>query len=332
MTGLNITPNFDEDPWELVWGQPYIDADRLSLAMKRELLHRETMDFRTRLLIRDSVRALESFWGKKRFFKWLKESHVESKVQKILHEDFGEEGFHNIGSRLVANIKKAQLEQIFDILSRNLHSPVEVYIAGAITTLMAGLTARPTDGIDFVDDIPSEIRSNRDSIDQIASKYGFMLGHLQSHYLPTNWQARRQFVGDFGKLRVYFVDPYDIFVSKLASKKEKHIEDLRVLAEKLDKNEIKKRLILDGKVFLENQFDRATIEENWHFIFREFLFPSDDKQSESYSRSAVAWKETTAPSSVSYEIVIGLQQTSQSSTYSCAPADRSSSIVISSQQ
>ena len=276
MSGLNFTSNFEDDPWELIWGQPYIDADRLSLAMQRELLSKGTMDFRTRLLIRDSVKALESFWGQKRFFKWLKESQVESIVQKILQEDFGDEGFHNIRSRLVANIKKAQLEQIFDILGRKLQAPIEVYIAGSIPTLIAGLTARPTDDIDFVDEIPIEIRENRESVNQIANKYGFMLGHVQSHYLPSNWQARCQFMGEFGKLRVYFVDSYDIFVSKLASKKEKHLDDLRVLAEKLDKNEIKKRLLIDGKVFLDSPFDRPTIEENWQFIFRELLFSGSD--------------------------------------------------------
>jgi SAM-dependent methyltransferase len=47
---------------------------------------------------------------------------------------------------------------------------------------------------------------------------------VQSHDLPVNWKNRRQWPGDFGALRVFVVDEYDIFVSNLSSKLEKHKE------------------------------------------------------------------------------------------------------------
>ena len=48
------------------------------------------------------------------------------------------------------------------------------------------------------------------------------------------------------------VDVMDIFVRKLSSKQEKHQQDLRVLANNLNKEEIKSRLLGDGKPFLED--------------------------------------------------------------------------------
>jgi hypothetical protein len=67
---------------------------------------------------------------------------------------------------------------------------------------------------------------------------------------------------------------YDIFVSKLSSKKEKHQKDLRVLALKLDKETAMHRLLNDGKAFLDDPKLRPQILESWRFIFQEPLFPS----------------------------------------------------------
>ena len=73
-------------------------------------------------------------------------------------------------------------------------------------------------------------------------------------------------------MRVYVVDEYDIFVSKLSSKKEKHQSDLGVLALELDKETALHRLLNDGKSFLDDPKLRPQILENWRFIFQEPLF------------------------------------------------------------
>jgi hypothetical protein len=140
--------------------------------------------------------------------------------------------------------------------------------------MIQGLTARPTDDIDIVNEVPAEIRKQVDILKRIRAEYGLALGHVQSHYLPANWQQRRRFLGDFGGLHVYLADVVDIFVSKLSSKQEKHKQDLRVLAKNLNKEEIERRLHGDGKAFLEDPFLRPQIEENWKFVFQEPL-PSE---------------------------------------------------------
>ena len=64
-------------------------------------------------------------------------------------------------------------------------------------------------------------------------------------------------------------------MSKLSSKKEKHQLDLRVLALKLDRDVARRRLLTDGKAFLDDPKLKPQIEENWRFIFREPLFTDE---------------------------------------------------------
>src|SRR5262249_6135492 len=146
----------------------------------------------------------------------------------------------------VAGIEQRQIEQVFRLLGKQVHERVEVTIAGSIPTVIGGMTARPTDDIDIVDEVPSAIREQHELLREIKNMFGLILGHVQSHYLPNRWQIRRHFLGDFGGIRVYTADAYDIFVGKLSSKQKKHQEDLRVLATQLDKETIRQRLLTDG--------------------------------------------------------------------------------------
>ena len=260
------------DPWRLVWGQPYIDSRTLAAAIEQDLLRDSNPDFRTRLLVRDAAVAMRSYWGSRKFSQWLEASPVGPRIRAILDEDLGETGFPAIRRRLVDSIDLIQIGQIFEMLGRGIHGPVEVHIAGSIPTLIKGLTVRPTGDIDFVDEVPAEIRSQRAALRKIETEFGLKMGHVQAHYLPAHWQDRRHWLGEYGGLRVYVNDEYDIFVSELSSKKEKHQKDLRVLALKLDKETARHRLLNDGKAFLDDPKLRPQILENWRFIFQELLF------------------------------------------------------------
>ena len=259
------------DPWALVWGQPYIAAPHLARAIETDLLKNPDPDFRTRLLIRDAGRAIKSFWGRERFAHWLKGSSVGDKIDALLREDLGRPGFRNIRRRLVENVNQTELQQVLDLLGRAVKNDVVVDIAGSIPTLLANLTARPTDDIDIVNEIPLEIRRQRAVLRTIKAEFGLSFGHVASHYLPANWEERKHLLGAFGGLRVYLVDCYDIFVSKLSSKQEKHKQDIRIMAKGLDKGIAKERLLSNGQGFLREATLRRQIEENWRFIFQEPL-------------------------------------------------------------
>src|ERR1700687_5531446 len=75
------------DPWELVWGQPYIDSEALAAAIEDDLQRPSRPDFRTRLLVRDAADAIKSFWGSARFARWLKNSPVAGAIREIIQED-----------------------------------------------------------------------------------------------------------------------------------------------------------------------------------------------------------------------------------------------------
>jgi len=181
-------------------------SQTLAAAIEQDLGRNAEPDFRTRLLVRDATTAIRSFWGSRRFARWLAESPVGPRIRTILKEDFGQLGFSTIRRRFVDTIDDSQLCQIFDMLGRNIPGRVEVHIAGSIPTLIKGLTARPTIDIDIVDEVPAEIRRQRTILRKIKTDFGLTLGHMQSHDLPAHWQNRRQWLGDFGGLRVYVVE------------------------------------------------------------------------------------------------------------------------------
>ena len=290
LPALNEQSSQVQDPWELIWCKPYIDATRLATAIEHDLQNTPTPDFRTRLLVRDACRAIKAFWGRKKFTNWIKVSPAGAKITAILQEKLGRIGYVNIQRRLVASIDATQLGQIFDLLGRRIHDRIEVNIAGSIPTLIQGLTARPTTNIDFVNNTPTEIRRQRSTVGEIKKTYGLALRPVQSHYLPANWEQRKSHLGDYGGLRVYLVNEYDIFVSKLSSQQEKHKEDLRVLADQLDKEKAKHLLSTDGKSFLDNPRLRSPIEVNWRFIYQEPLEPPTPQTE---SRGARLAKEIT---------------------------------------
>src|SRR5438128_2178465 len=109
------------DPWELVWGQPYINAARLAAAIETDLERLSDPDFRTRLLTRDGLRALRRFWGQKPFRHWLAQSSAGKKMQTILREKLGKPGFHSIGRRLVASVHLRDLQQVLQLLGERIH-------------------------------------------------------------------------------------------------------------------------------------------------------------------------------------------------------------------
>src|SRR5947209_2067287 len=124
------------DPWELVWGQPYIDCDTLAAAIEDDLIRSPQADYRSRLLIHDAARAIRSYWGPGRFNRWIGKSPVGHKIQSILHEQFPEQGFPNIRRRLVTAVKSEVVERIFELLGQGVPERVEVHIAGSIPTLI----------------------------------------------------------------------------------------------------------------------------------------------------------------------------------------------------
>src|SRR4051812_39112423 len=100
----------EPDLWSLTSGQPEIDPDRLAAAVEREASG-EQLDFRTRLLIRDSVEALADWWGSQRLNTWLGRSPAKDRIHSILAEDLGPAGFPSLRSRLIQQTRPDSILQ-----------------------------------------------------------------------------------------------------------------------------------------------------------------------------------------------------------------------------
>lgn len=137
--------------------------------------------------------------------------------------------------------------------------------------ILPGLLARRTEDIDIVNEVPAELRSEVHLLETLAQRYGLILTHFQSHYLPQGWLQRVHSQESFGQLQVFLIDPYDIFLSKLFSARLKDRDDLRVLARQLDKSIIIRRFHDTAQALLATPGLHEKAEQNWYVLYGEVL-------------------------------------------------------------
>src|SRR4051794_4212968 len=118
-----------DDLWDLTARGAEIDADKLAKAV--EAAAAEENDFRTRLLIRDSIHALENHWGKLEVQKWLGTSSMKDGIERICKSvaDVPEEdGFPSLRSRIVKATRKEDLIVFLRELSALTREPTDLFI------------------------------------------------------------------------------------------------------------------------------------------------------------------------------------------------------------
>src|SRR5687767_14286807 len=100
------------DLWSLVRGRPQIDPNDLADAVAHQAAE-EPLDYRTRLLIRDSVDALREYWGEQRLAQWLDECSAHDKIESICGDEFDEVGFPSLRKRLMDKTEPDTIRQYF---------------------------------------------------------------------------------------------------------------------------------------------------------------------------------------------------------------------------
>jgi hypothetical protein len=258
------------DLWRLVWGRPFIDPRALAEALEQTAC-RDDLDFRTRLLVRDSADALEGYWGREQWQAWLRASPGRARIEGVREEDLGEPGFPLLREALMEPTTPEAIRQFLRELGTHLHRPVRVVIGGAVALILPGHLSRATQDIDVVDEVPAEVRAERAVLDNLARRYLLYLTHFQSHFLPAGWQERVHTLEPFGRLSVSLVDPLDVFLSKLFSKRTKDLDDLRVLLPQFDRATIVRRLREDCASLLADVYLRPAAERNWYILTGETL-------------------------------------------------------------
>jgi hypothetical protein len=259
------------DLWTLTWGRPHVDPDALAAALEREVDTTSDLDFRTRLLIRDSVHALGRCWGRAQVDEWLGRLASRQRIEEILRSDLGPVGFPSLGERVMKSVDPERVLEYLRTLGMRVNQPARLAIGGSIALLLAGRLSRPTEDIDVVDEVPADIRSQHELLANLAARFGLQLTHFQSHYLPAGWENRVHHLGAFGSLQVVLVDALDIFMSKLFSPRDKDLDDLRMLKGQWDKGRLTERLLDTTAALLAEPGLRKHAESNWYVLYGEPL-------------------------------------------------------------
>jgi len=259
-----------KDLWSLVKYRPQVDPDDLADAVRNQASE-ESLDYRTRLLIRDSVEALRSYWGEGRVQEWLRGCPTRDRIESICGEQFERPGFPSLGDRLVEKTDPEDIRNYLRELGSKVARPLVLYVGGSVALIMPGHLSRATDDIDVVDEVPAELRSQHSLLRDLESRYGLKLAHFQRHYLPMGWEHRVHFLDTFGSMRVYLLDRYDIFLSKLFSIRTKDLDDLRALVKDLDKEMLVHKLKDTTGSMLAAPDLRKRAEQNWYILFGEPL-------------------------------------------------------------
>jgi hypothetical protein len=259
-----------QDLWSLTRGLPWVDASDLAAAIEDQVA-RCDLDFRSRLLIRDSLDALQQHWGEPRLRDWLVSSAFGERIRAIWREDLGEPGFPSLRRRIVDKTTPEGIREYLRELGQVLHRPLKVFIAGSGALILQNHLQRPTEDIDIVDEVPAELRSQQKLLDDLEQRFGLHLGHVQSHYFPSGWQNRVHSQAPLGRLEVYLLDVHDIFLSKLFSQRERDRDDLRALARQLDKTVLERKLRETARAFLADKYLRPHAEHNWYILYGEAL-------------------------------------------------------------
>lgn len=266
---MSVAP---QDLWSLTFGRSQIDPEQLAAALEREAA-RESLDYRTRLLIHDSMDGLARHWGPERFEAWLAASGARSPLEEIRRFPFEECGFPSLPDRIMEPVHPQIVHQYLRDLGQRLQHGARLELGGSIALILNGSLSRSTEDIDVVDEIPAEIRQQRDLLDRLQEEYGLRLTHFQSHYLPSGWAERVRSLGRFGRLDVFLIDPLDIFVGKLFSGRAKDFGDLRAMLGQLDESQIRQRLRASAGALLKEPQLAEHARRNWNVLFGDELPP-----------------------------------------------------------
>jgi uncharacterized nucleotidyltransferase DUF6036 len=258
------------DLWNLVRKRPQIDPRDLAEAICGEVRHM-TLDYRTRLLVRDSVEALRLHWGSERLADWLSDCPEREQIQTICRESFDKIGYPSLRNRLMEKTDPDKIREFFGYLGNKLTRDIRVEVAGSVALILPGYLSRHTEDIDVVGEVPSDIRENHRLVAALESTFGLKLSHVQSHYFPSGWRSRVHSFDVFDHLHVFLVDVYDVALSKCFSARLKDFQDLTVLKPQLDKDVLIDTLRSSAQDFLAEPRLKKLAQDNWKVLYGEPL-------------------------------------------------------------
>ena len=260
--------------WNLL-ANPTIDPVMLARAIET-VLQVPDLDWRTLQLAKEGWDALEHSLGTPSLNSFLLEARaiqITKTIQRRTSEDLNHQRdvkFPSLKERLTPHLTSITVRQFLRELGTAIASPATITIGGAASLVVRVLLSRATEDVDVVDEIPLEIRAERQVLHDLSARYGLRLTHFQSH-LPRDWESRTIDFGTFGKIQVRLVDTVDIIAGKVFSGRPKDLDDFRLFSLELDKETLKQRVLQASSTLIACDHDRQQAIKNWYVVYGENL-------------------------------------------------------------
>jgi hypothetical protein len=261
--------------WDLL-ATPEIDPAALARAIET-VIDQPELDWRTLQLIKEGWHALEQFVGVTSLDQHLLRRNAREIREMIQSRTIAsgdshrEVKFPSLKDRLMPHLSPITIRQFLRELGTAIARPVAITVGGAGSLILRGLLSRATEDVDVVDEVPVEIRDERQILEELSVRYGLHLTHFQNHDLPQGWESRTSDFGTFGKIHVRLVDPYDIIAGKVFSIRPKDRDDFRLLSLGLDKEQLRQRIVSGLSSLWSNAKDRDQATQNWYIVYGEDL-------------------------------------------------------------
>lgn len=264
------------DPIDRIWSVARdnigVDAEALFAAVTHPTVL-NTGDPRTRLLVRDSVAGLRKFWGRSIFDQRIEALPQRQAIESYFHHQPPDMGFPSLRKRIMNVTDPKVLERLCRDLGRRLRDRATITVGGSMALIVQSLIVRQTEDVDVVNELPPVIRQDHKLLQELSERYRLKLSHFQSHYLPSGWERRTWSLGVFDQLTVRVVDPSDVLIGKLFSRRDKDFNDFMHCWDKFDQRVLRERLAHDTAAFRSDAKSLEAARHNWYVLTGENELP-----------------------------------------------------------
>jgi hypothetical protein len=279
MSSFTDQPVHGADPALALWNllaSPTIDPATLARAIETVLVQ-PNLDWRTLQLVKEGWEALEQAIEPRLLNDYLLErtaiqitEAIRARIADVStsHRDVK---FPSLKERLMPHLSPITVRQFLRELGGAIASPATITMGGAASLVLRGLLSRATEDVDIVDEVPVEIRDERQVLQDLSARYGLRLTHFQSHYLPQGWESRTIDFGTFGKIQVRLVDALDIIAGKVFSARPKDLDDFRLLSLNFNKEELRQRVLQGSSSLISSDQNRRQAIKNWYIVYGDDL-------------------------------------------------------------
>jgi hypothetical protein len=261
--------------WNLV-ASPTIDPATLARAIEA-VLNEPNLVWRTRQLIKEGWEAIEGSTPLVLLDEYLVEQtsiQIAEAIQARIAGPWNSHGdvkFPSLKERLMPHLSPAPIRQFLRELGSAIAHPATITMGGAASLVLRGLLSRATEDVQVVDEVPAEIRDERQFLQGLSACYGLQTTHFQSHYLPRGWESRTTEFGTFGKIHVRLVDVVDIIAGKVFSSRPKDLDDFRLLSPNIDQEALRQRVLQESSSLISSDEKRRQAIKNWYIVYGDDL-------------------------------------------------------------